>query len=214
MSTTSAPKPTPPSSGAIRAALTPAAAVAAVRRAPWRRPVPVAITAFVVVTCGVALGLWTAHHDRAPEYAELGAVVVSEQMLEPVLVRAPLALAPAALSKRGTFDRARVGEPIPVDLTVYCLKGTTRRGRYVREGIIAADPRIFPLGKYVELFTGKKYIGRFLVDDTGLVIKGQVIDIWKPSCLDAIRWGRQRGTAVLVDGNTPAPANGIQPAAR
>src|SRR5690242_7628087 len=34
---------------------------------------------------------------------------------------------------------ATLGDPVPVVLTAYCLSGTTRRGRYVRPGIVAAD---------------------------------------------------------------------------
>jgi len=92
----------------------------------------------------------------------------------------------------------RMGEPVPVQLTAYCLQGTTRRDRLVREGIVAADPKLFPLGRYVELYIGRKYHGRFLVDDTGSRIRDGILDIWTPSCRDATRFGRQRGTAVLV----------------
>ena len=92
----------------------------------------------------------------------------------------------------------RVGEPVPVQLTAYCLQGTTRRDRLVREGIVAADPKLFPLGRYLELYIGRKYHGRFLVDDTGSRIRDGILDIWTPSCRDATRFGRQRGTAVLV----------------
>lgn len=90
------------------------------------------------------------------------------------------------------------GEPVPVQLTAYCLQGTTRRDRWVREGIVAADPKLFPLGRYVEVYVGRKYHGRFLVDDTGSRIRDGILDIWTPSCHEARRFGRQRGTAVLV----------------
>jgi len=96
------------------------------------------------------------------------------------------------------FARAQPGEEIPVSLTQYCLKGTTRRGRFVRPGIVAADPRIFPLARYVEVFMGKRYLGRFLVDDTGGNVIGATLDIWTPSCRQATRFGRQHGKAVLV----------------
>ena len=90
------------------------------------------------------------------------------------------------------------GEEVPISLTQYCLKGTTRRGRWVRPGIVAADPRIFPLARYVEVFMGNKYLGRFLVDDTGRNVIGATLDIWTPSCAQATRFGRQFGRAVLV----------------
>jgi 3D (Asp-Asp-Asp) domain-containing protein len=93
------------------------------------------------------------------------------------------------------------GDPLPVGVTMYCLQGTTRRGRYVRAGIVAADPRFFPLAHFIELYVGRHYIGRFLVDDTGLRIRGPRIDIWTGNCREARLFGLQHGTAVLV----PAP---------
>lgn len=96
------------------------------------------------------------------------------------------------------FARAVAGEEIPISLTQYCLSGTTRRGRWVRPGIVAADPRIFPLARYVEVFMGNRYLGRYLVDDTGLNVIGTTLDIWNPSCSQAARFGRQLGRAVLV----------------
>jgi 3D (Asp-Asp-Asp) domain-containing protein len=90
------------------------------------------------------------------------------------------------------------GEPVPVLVTAYCLSGTTRRGRYVRAGIVAADPHLFPLSRYIELYAGTKYLGRFLVDDTGSRIRGAHIDMWVPTCREAILFGRRRGTAMLV----------------
>jgi 3D (Asp-Asp-Asp) domain-containing protein len=92
----------------------------------------------------------------------------------------------------------RYGDPVPVGVTMYCLQGTTRRGRYVRAGIVAADPKYFPLSKYIELYVGRSYLGRFLVDDTGKKIRGARIDVWTSSCREARRFGIARGTAVLV----------------
>lgn len=99
---------------------------------------------------------------------------------------------------RELVTNARAGKKVPVSLTQYCLTGTTRRDHGVREGIVAADPRIFKLGHYVEVYIAGKRLGRFLVDDTGGNVKGATLDIWTPSCSDARRFGRQRGAAQLV----------------
>jgi 3D (Asp-Asp-Asp) domain-containing protein len=99
---------------------------------------------------------------------------------------------------RWASQPVRYGEPVPVGVTMYCLQGTTRRGRYVRGGIVAADPRFFPLSKFIELYVGRSYLGRFLVDDTGEKIRGARIDVWTDNCRDARRFGIARGTAVLV----------------
>jgi 3D (Asp-Asp-Asp) domain-containing protein len=106
---------------------------------------------------------------------------------------------------------AQYGDPLPVGMTMYCLKGTTRRGRAVRAGIVAADPKFFPLARYVDLYVGRRYLGQFLVDDTGEQIKGSRIDIWTPSCADARRFGVQRGTAVRVH-KTPAATVAVEQA--
>src|ERR1043165_1604617 len=124
--------------------------------------------------------------------------------LDPVVVTSPIRLEGAVVrgAKTGWYLASNSGpqyaEPVPVTLTSYCLRGTTRRGRYVRPGIIAADPRFFPMARYVELYVGRKYYGRFLVDDTGRRIKGNHLDVWLPSCRDAKRFGVKYGTALLV----------------
>ena len=122
----------------------------------------------------------------------------------PVVVTAPVRLEGALVlgaSRDWHVSRetpVRLGDPVPVELTAYCLKGLTRRDHYVREGIVAADPKVFPLGRYLEVYVGKTYYGRFLIDDTGGVIKGNKLDIWTPTCREARLFGRVKGTAVLV----------------
>jgi 3D (Asp-Asp-Asp) domain-containing protein len=110
----------------------------------------------------------------------------------------PRILAPRLPALKGLLGRATPGQPVQVTLTAYCLKGTTRRGLPVREGIVAADPRVFPLARHVEIHSDGRFLGRFLVDDTGGVVKGPIIDIWTPSCDDARKFGRRVGTASLV----------------
>lgn len=122
----------------------------------------------------------------------------------PTLVYAPIVLEGAIV--RGASpdwhvnrsSRLRYGDPVPVSLTAYCLRGTTRRDNYVREGIVASDPKVFPLGRYLEIYVGRTYYGRFLIDDTGGAIKGNKLDIWTPTCREARLFGRVSGTAVLL----------------
>lgn len=99
---------------------------------------------------------------------------------------------------RSIEERARAGERIAVSVTAYCLQGRTRRGNLVREGIIAVDRALFPLGREVDLFFGRRTYGRFLADDTGGAIRGGRIDIWMSDCTAARRFGRRRGYAQLV----------------
>jgi 3D (Asp-Asp-Asp) domain-containing protein len=136
---------------------------------------------------------------RAPAVVELPAVVlVAAPPVDPIRLDGAVVRGAARDWAIGRTRPLHIGEPVPVQLTAYCLQGTTRRDRLVRQGIVAADPKLFPLGRYVELYIGRKYHGRFLVDDTGSRIHDGILDIWTPDCREARRFGRQRGTAVLV----------------
>ena len=77
--------------------------------------------------------------------------------------------------------------------TAYCLKGRTATGAGVRRGIVAADPRILPLGTRINLNAGA-YSGSYLVADTGGAIKGRKLDIWVANCSEARRFGRRKVT--------------------
>ncbi len=159
-----------------------------------RRGVSAALALLVVAAAG--LSSCSPTHER-PRYPPL--VVMSQFRLPGIVVRG------ARLDWWKAVQPARYGDPLPVGVTMYCLKGTTRRGRYVRAGIVAADPRFFPLAHYIELYVGRHYLGRFLVDDTGLRIRGPRIDVWtNPTVAQARRFGLQRGTAVLVP-KPPSP---------
>ena len=75
--------------------------------------------------------------------------------------------------------------------TAYSLRGRTASGRMVSKGLIAADPRVLPLGSRVKLEAGG-YSGEYLVADTGGLIKGKRIDIWIPSSREAMKFGRRK----------------------
>lgn len=159
-----------------------------------------AILALLIAAAFVKSGYARLPDSRQAVFSYSPVVVYADPMLPPVIVRAERVLPrlPRLTALHKLFAKAPVGIPLPVSLTQYCLQGTTRRDHYVREGIVAADPRIFPLARYVEVFLGKHYLGRFLVDDTGGNVKGNTLDIWTPSCSEARRFGRQHGTAMLV----------------
>jgi 3D (Asp-Asp-Asp) domain-containing protein len=77
--------------------------------------------------------------------------------------------------------------------TAYCLKGRTATGGSVRRGIVAADPRVLPLGTRINLDAGS-YSGSYVVADTGGAVKGRKLDIWVPNCSEARRFGRRKVT--------------------
>lgn len=74
--------------------------------------------------------------------------------------------------------------------TAYCLKGKTAIGSAVRRGIVAADPRILPLGTRIFINAGS-YSGTYTVADTGGAVRGKILDVWVPTCSEAIKFGRK-----------------------
>ncbi|HEU4387298.1 MAG TPA: 3D domain-containing protein [Blastocatellia bacterium] len=86
------------------------------------------------------------------------------------------------------------------EATAYSLKGRTASGHYVQPGVIAADPRLLPLGTVVELKAGE-YSGNYTVLDTGGAIKGSRIDIYMPSERDAMNFGRKTVKLRVIKSN-------------
>jgi len=96
-----------------------------------------------------------------------------------------------------------LGPPASFQATAYALRGITASGIYVRRGVIAADPRVIPIGSVVQIVT-PGYSGVYTVQDTGRLIKGKIVDVWLPSTREArffgrrnvklhvLRWGKKR----------------------
>ncbi len=107
---------------------------------------------------------------------------VAGQIPETVAETAPVPAAPSAA------PAARLGETYSA--TAYSLRGKTASGQYVTRGLIAADPRVLPIGTRVQLEAGP-WSGEYLVADTGGAIRGRKIDIWTPSSREALQFGRR-----------------------
>ena len=97
----------------------------------------------------------------------------------------------ASLLGKPLSEAKPIGPAIQYVATAYSLRGRTASGRMVSKGLIAADPRVLPLGARVRLETGG-YSGEYLVADTGRLIKGKRIDIWIPSSREAMKFGRRK----------------------
>ena len=87
-------------------------------------------------------------------------------------------------------EKQFVVAPTSYVATAYTLRGRTASGRMVSKGLIAADPRVLPLGSRVHLEAGV-FSGEYLVADTGGAVRGRRIDIWTPSLKEAMRFGRR-----------------------
>jgi 3D (Asp-Asp-Asp) domain-containing protein len=95
--------------------------------------------------------------------------------------------------------------------TAYSLHGRTASGKPVSRGLIAADPRILPLGTRVRV-DGGNFSGEYLVADTGGAVKGRRIDIWTPTSREALRFGRRAvKLTVLSFGGKRAKSRAVRP---
>ena len=95
------------------------------------------------------------------------------------------AVSPAALAD----DKSAPAQDF--EATAYSLHGRTASGAAPSQGIIAADPRVLPIGSRVRIEAGT-YSGEYVVADTGGAVRGKRIDIWTPSSREAMRFGRRR----------------------
>jgi 3D (Asp-Asp-Asp) domain-containing protein len=80
--------------------------------------------------------------------------------------------------------------PQTYSATAYSLPGRTASGKMVSRGLIAADPRVLPIGTRVRVEAGT-FSGDYEVADTGGGIKGRRIDIWIPTTREAMQFGRR-----------------------
>ena len=90
--------------------------------------------------------------------------------------------------------RAEPSEPtrLIANATAYCQSGITRSGEKTRPGVIAADPRVLPLGSTVRIDApDDDHDGVYHVADTGSAVKGQMVDIYMTSCRRARQFGRR-----------------------
>ena len=77
------------------------------------------------------------------------------------------------------------------EATAYSIEGRTATGRTTREGIVAADPRVLPLGSRIRVHDAGQYSGEYLVADTGRAVKGRTLDIYLADDGEAKRFGRR-----------------------
>ena len=103
----------------------------------------------------------------------------------------------------GDFEVA----PQTYTATAYSLRGRTASGKPVSRGLIAADPRVLPLGSRVRVEAGS-WSGEYLVADTGGAVKGRRIDIWTPTTREALQFGRRsvKLTVLSFGGRRPKSA--------
>lgn len=84
---------------------------------------------------------------------------------------------------------------IVMEATAYCYGSITKTGTSPVEGrTIAVDPEVIPLGSrvYVSCESWPEIDGTYVAEDTGGVIKGNIIDVYMQDYDDCIQWGRRQ----------------------
>ena len=82
------------------------------------------------------------------------------------------------------------------ELTAYCYGNITATGTTpTANRTIAVDPKVIPLGRkvYIEGY------GTYIAEDTGGVVKGNIIDIYIPGYDNCINFGRRTAKVYLLD---------------
>ena len=116
-----------------------------------------------------------------------------------------------ALSRGGSV---RYKDVLPMQATAYTLSyedtgkrpghkdyGITASGRKAQRGVIAVDPRVIPLGTkvYVESVGNLPDYGYAIAGDTGGAIKGNIIDLFYDTQLEAQNWGRRPVRVYIIN---------------
>jgi len=107
-----------------------------------------------------------------------------------------LALALAAPGCERTRQVAAPPAPPPAqrmqfEATAYSIEGKTATGTRSRKGIVAADPKVLPLGTRIRVHGAGAYSGDYVVADTGRGIKGREIDLYIENDRAAKHFGRK-----------------------
>ena len=84
------------------------------------------------------------------------------------------------------------------EATANAVAGITAKGTVAHTGIVAADPKILPLGSRIRVSGAGAYSGMYFVTDTGPKVSGRRIDIHLPSAAQAKRFGRKTVTVRIL----------------
>jgi 3D (Asp-Asp-Asp) domain-containing protein len=122
------------------------------------------------------------------------------RLLRPVVIAVALSLAAGACTERTSTTQppSMASAPRPTaarterfEATAYTIEGKTASGKRTRRGIVAADPRVLPLGSRIRVSDAGSYSGVYEVADTGREIRGREIDIYIENGAEARRFGRR-----------------------
>jgi len=141
---------------------------------------------------------------NAADKVEAPAAKATDKTAEDTAKAAPAKAAPAKTSedtaKTGTNDSEKPvpSGPMPFTATAYSIKGNTVKGVQTQPGIVAADPKVLPLGSTIRVSSAGEYSGLYVVTDVGTAIVGRRIDIYMMEIADARAFGKKEVQVELV----------------
>ena len=129
-----------------------------------------------------------------PTVSQANPVTITTESTEAKDATSPIAVDAKTVTAAPAVPVAKETEPVVLaetyTATAYSLRGRTASGKPVARGVIAADPRVLPLGTRVRIDAGE-FSGEYVVADTGGAVKGRRVDIWTPTAREAMRFGRR-----------------------
>ncbi|AHF05696.1 3D domain-containing protein [Desulfitobacterium metallireducens] len=132
---------------------------------------------------------------RVIKITQIDGEVTSEQISHQFMLEAPKKRVVlrnsqpiVAVKPKIDVSKLNVQRVMTMEATAYTYTGNrTATGVEPREGLIAVDPRVIPLGTQVYI----EDYGYAVAADTGGAIKGNIIDVFFPSLQHCISWGRR-----------------------
>ena len=113
-------------------------------------------------------------------------------MLRPALYLLALVITAAASGDEPIVPQnPALSGPLPFIATAYSTKGNTVKGVQTQPGIVAADPKVLPLGSTIRVTEAGPYSGMYVVTDVGTAIIGRRIDIFVAEFENAKAFGRK-----------------------
>jgi len=97
---------------------------------------------------------------------------------------------------------ALAGGTMRFEATAYSQEGRTASGARAREGIVAADPKLLPLGTRIRVHDAGEHSGEYVVKDTGRTVAGRELDLYLASDAEAQAFGRKAVRVEVIERGT------------
>lgn len=109
-----------------------------------------------------------------------------------------IALKPQLTISRG--EESRKGYEMTIEATAYTHTGhQTFTETWPKAGTIAVDPKVIPLKSEIWV----EGYGWGVAEDTGGLIKGNIIDLFMETKQEAVIWGRQQVRIIVIPPDKP-----------